>query len=164
MISAYRYYAEIVKPTVDEFFSNNKDLHLAMLASTVTLHMIDYVAQNRGSNPTDGDNQVRALKVKAKEKFDFQVVEGFALASKHCNLSSRPGFDSGKHMVAYPSFAGVMRAGQTFLGDTIGGITVEWDERGYVNLTNALKATLEYLESEFPELAGAIASEDNPSV
>jgi hypothetical protein len=82
-----------VKPTVDEFFSNNKDLHLAMLACTVTLHMIDYVAQNRGSNPTDGDNQVRALKVKAKEKFDFQVVEGFALASKHCNLSSRPGFD-----------------------------------------------------------------------
>jgi hypothetical protein len=59
---------------------------------------------------------------------------------------------------------GGSRAGQTFLGDTIGGITVEWDERGYVNLTNALKATLEYLESEFPELAGAIASEDNPSV
>jgi hypothetical protein len=164
LISAYRYYTEIVKPTVDEFFKSNKDLRLAMLACTVTLHVIDYVAQNKASDANVGDSEVRALKAKAKAHFAFEVVEGFALASKHCSLSRRPGFDSGKHMVAYPSFAGVAVLGATFLGDIIGGITVHWTERGYVNLTVALKATLEYLESEFPELTRVVASENHPSV
>jgi hypothetical protein len=152
VISAFRYYTEIVKPTVEEFFRNNKDLRLAMLACTVTLHVIDYVAQNKASNAREGQKEAEALKAKARTQFCFKVVEGFALASKHCSLSSQPGFDSGKHMVAYPSFAGVAVAGATFLGDEIGGITVHWTELGYVNLTAALKATLEYLDSEFPEL------------
>jgi len=169
LISAYRYYDEIVKPTVDEFFNNNKDLRLAMLACTVTLHVIDYIAQNKASNANVGDIEVIALKTKAKAHFAFEVVEGFALASKHCNLSKRTGFDSEKYIVAFPSFAGVARAGSTFCDDLIGGITVDWtkrgepEKRGYVNLTSALKETLEYLESEFPELTGAIACEDPPS-
>jgi hypothetical protein len=158
-----------VKPTVEEFFINNKDLRMAMLTYTVTHHVIDYVAQNKASNAKDGKKDADALQAKAVAQFHFEVIEGFALASKHCNLISRPGFDSGKHMVAFPSFAGVARAGSTFCGDLIGGITVDWtkrgepERRGYVNLTAALKATLEYLESEFPELTGAIASEDLPS-
>ena len=139
MISARQYYDQITKPTVDEFLRSNKDLRLAMLACAATLHVVDYVGQNRANNVKDGDKKVKALKKKAREQFAFEVVEGFALASKHCNLSSRPGFNSGEHMVAYPSFAGVMRAGESFLGDTIGGITVRWTKNRYVNLTWALK-------------------------
>ena len=152
MISARQYYVQIAKPTVDDFLRNNKDLRLAMLACAVTLHVVDYVGQNRANNVKDGDKTVKALKNKARQQFAFEVVEGFALASKHCNLSSRPGFDSGEHMVAYHSFAGVMRAGESYLGDTIGGITVRWTKIGYANLTWALKETSKYFESEYPEL------------
>ena len=55
-------------------------------------------------------------------------------------------------MIAYPSFAGIARAGATFIGDTVGGITVHWKAKQFVNLTNALKETLQFYEAEFPEL------------
>jgi hypothetical protein len=55
-------------------------------------------------------------------------------------------------MRAYPSFAGVMRTGQSFVGDAIGGVTVHWNEHEYVNLSQALTKTLELYEARFPEI------------
>jgi hypothetical protein len=124
-----------------------------MIASALVLHVIDYVMQNRAKEPKAGDGLVCDFtKQAAQDCFSFEVVRGFALASKHCNLSSRPGFNSGEHMIATPAFAGVMGAGDTFVDDTVGGITVQWTDRGYVNLTTALQKTLEFYETEFPEL------------
>jgi hypothetical protein len=56
-------------------------------------------------------------------------------------------------MTAAPCFAGVMVADATFIDDTTGGITVQWADRDYVNLTSALKETLVLYESHFPELS-----------
>ncbi len=152
MISAREYYNQIVRPTVDEFFGNNKDLRLAMLACTVTLHLLDYIGQNGAENAKQGDKKVNGLKKAAQDQFAFKVVEGFALASKHCNVASLPGFDSGQHMVAYPAVCGVARCGGSFLGDTVGGVTVRGGTDRHVNLMGALTETQRYFESEFPEL------------
>jgi len=155
MISARDYYDIVVTPTVGEFSSNNKDIRLALLACMATLHLVDYVMHNRDADTTTAEGAVFAFCKEASERnFPFCVVRGFALASKHCRLSqqSLEGFHSGDHMIAYPAFAGVMRAGASFAGDTVGGITIHWKAQQFVNLTNALKETLQFYEAEFPEL------------
>jgi hypothetical protein len=48
--------------------------------------------------------------------------------------------------------AGVMRAGESFIGDETGGVTIRWKERVYVNLSKALARTLAFYETEFTEL------------
>jgi hypothetical protein len=45
-----------------------------------------------------------------------------------------------------------MRSGQSFILDTVGGITIRWKAHQYVNLPKALTETLKFYESEFPEL------------
>ena len=157
MISARDYYDRVVIPTVGEFSSNNKDIRHALLACMATLHLVDYVMQNRELDPKKADGMVSefyAAAAAADGNFAFCVVRGFALASKHCRLArgSLEGFHSGDHMIAYPAFAGVMRAGASFAGDTVGGITIHWKAQQSVNLTNALKETLQFYEAKFPEL------------
>jgi hypothetical protein len=153
VITPSYYYQEITKPTVDEFLMKNGDIRLAMLACQATLHVLDYIFQSREPDPKKADKLLGKFKKDiARKVFAFEVVEGFALASKHCTLSSKPDFNSGRYMVAYPSFAGTMVAGQSFLGDTVGGITIRWTDHGHVNLTTALQATLAFYETEFPEL------------
>ena len=155
MISAHDYYNRVVIPTAREFSSNNKDIRLALLACMATLHVVDYVMHNRDTNARTADRKVSAFCEDASGRnFPFCVIRGFALASKHCRLSqqSLEGFHSGGHMVAYPSFAGVMRCGASFMGDTVGGITVHWKAKQFVNLANALKETLQFYEVEFSEL------------
>jgi hypothetical protein len=88
VISAYDYYTKVAKPTVDEFRKRNKDLRLALLACMATLHVIDYVMQNRKSDPLADDNLVRNFKQdKGRTHLSFRAVEAFALASKHCRLA-----------------------------------------------------------------------------
>lgn len=60
--------------------------------------------------------------------------------------------NSDLRLALYPSFTGVMRAGQSFLGDKIGGITIHWKEHEYVNLTIALQNVLKLFETDFHEL------------
>jgi hypothetical protein len=120
MISACDYYANVAKPTVDEFRKQNKDLRLALLACMASLHVIDYVMQNRTSDPLVGDDLVRDFKQnKARTNLSFRAVEAFALASKHRRLAKGPnkGFHSGKHKTTYRSIAGEAMSGRTFMGD-----------------------------------------------
>lgn len=159
MISAHDYYHQIARPTVDEFTGNRQsrgNLRLAMLACASTLHVIDYVMQNCASDAKEGDKLVKAYTREAEKRcFSFEVVRGFALASKHCTLSSKRGFHSGRYKIATPYFVRHGRVGAMstmFLSDKVGGITVRWTDRGHVNLTKALKKTLEFFEAEFPEL------------
>jgi hypothetical protein len=122
-----------------------------------TLHVIDYVAQNREPDDVDaGSKLVERPKEHSKKQLGlrFCVVEGFALASKHCRLSRGDlrGFHSGDYMVASPAFVGVMTVGGSFIGDETGGVTIHWRDVEYVNLAKALTKTLEFYESEFPEV------------
>lgn len=151
MITARNYYDNVVKPTVTEFCNNNKDLRLALLASMAVLHVVDYVMHNRESDPKKADREVKQYSASAGETFAFRVLRDFALASKHCRLHDNR-LHSGEHMVAYPSFTGVMRAGQSFFGDTTGGITIQWDKHQHVNLTHVLLQVLNLFERDFPEL------------
>jgi hypothetical protein len=153
MISPKEYYDVVVKPTVDEFQLKNDDIRLALLASMVTLHVVDYVMQHRASSPKEGDKWVHDFNADAATKpFAFQVVREFALASKHCQLSKAPHRSADDHIVATPAFVAVMQLGRTFLGDTVGGVTIHWKDNQYVNLSQALTATLKFYEAEFPEI------------
>jgi hypothetical protein len=158
MISARGYYEIVVLPTVSMFSSHNKDIGLALLSCMASLHVVDYVMQNREADIETANDMVSAYcRTAAERSFPFCVVRAFALASKHCRLSkeSLKGFHSGNYMIAYPSFAGVARCGATFMGDTVGGVTIHWKGTQFVNLSNALKLTLEFYEKEFPELMHA---------
>jgi hypothetical protein len=116
------------------------------------LHVVDYVMQNRESDPIKADEAVSQYNKTTSEKhFAFLVVKDFALASKHCRLRDNR-LHSGKHIRAYPSFTGVMRAGQSFLNDKIGGITIHWKDQQWINLTSALQNVLQLFETDFPEL------------
>ncbi len=152
MISARSYFERIVKPTIDQFRNDNGDLRLALLASMAVLHTVDYVMQNREPDPEKANEAVILYTRSSDREFAFEVVRDFALASKHCRLRDGS-LHSGRTMMAYPSFTGVMRAGQSFLGDKIGGLTIQWREREYVNLTTALERVLQILEADFPELS-----------
>lgn len=153
MISAFDYYQNIVRPTVEEFCQDNRNVRKGMLACMVTLHVVDYVMQNKANTPKEGNTQIAAFKSEAREKsFALKVVEGFALASKHCNLTSREGFDSGSYHVAVQAFWGKIRFGHSYWNGKVGGITIKWSEHGRVNLTKALKSALLFLEDSFPEL------------
>jgi hypothetical protein len=152
MITAHDYYENVAKATVTEFQKNNSDLRLALLASMAVLHVVDYVMQNREAEPKKAVRAMRQyIDTTSENNFSFLVVRDFALASKHCRLSDNR-LHSGKHITAYPSFTGVMRAGQSFLGDKIGGITIHWKEHEYVNLTIALQNVLKLFETDFHEL------------
>jgi hypothetical protein len=157
MISASDYYTKIAKPTVDDFLAHNDNVRLAFLACVATLHVIDYVAQNREPDDVLANQLVDRLKAHCREHLELRycVVEGFALASKHCRLSrdDLKGFHSGRYMLAYPAIVGVMRAGESFIGDETGGVTIHWKEREYVNLAKALTRTLAFYEAEFTEVA-----------
>src|SRR5437879_3280719 len=147
MISARDYFDWVVKPTVNQFRKDNADFRLALLAAMATLHTVDYVMQNRESDPEKANDAI-ARYIKGKGDFAFQSVRDFALASKHCRL--RDGrLHSGRVMTAYPSFVGVMRAGQSFLGDTVGGLTIQWRDHEFVNLTTALGRVLQIFEADF---------------
>jgi hypothetical protein len=88
VISAAAYYYNIAKPTAEQFFLRNNDLRLAMLSCMSTLHIVDYVYQNRVEDSKMAWDKVRQYTDNAIERcFAFKVVCGFALASKHCRLS-----------------------------------------------------------------------------
>ena len=162
MIPPNIYYQAIVKPTVDEFRSKNHDIRLALLASMVTLHIVDYVMQNRASSPKEGDEAVRDFNSRASEKpFAFQVVREFALASKHCQLLKPPHRNSGDYKVSTPAFYGTAVFGRTFLNDAVGGVAVRWKKTQYVNLSTVLDATLKFYETEFPEILDRADNENS---
>jgi hypothetical protein len=88
--------------------------------------------------------------IREKRHFSFCVVRAFALASKHCQLTrplARKGYHSGNYKVARPGFLGA-----SFMRDMVGGVTIRWKGRGHVNLSKALTKTLEFYETEFPEI------------
>jgi hypothetical protein len=153
MISAYDYYTKVARPTADRFLAQNNDIGLGLLASMATLHVIDYVGQNRKPNVRAANNLVNRLKARCRNRLGlrFQVLEGFALASKHCRLSNKnmKNFHSGNYTVAFPATAGVMRSGQSFILDTVGGITIRWKAHQYVNLPKALTETLSSTNPNF---------------
>ncbi|MEG6510197.1 hypothetical protein V6C03_14600 [Methyloligella sp. 2.7D] len=157
MIEANRYYEQIVKPTVEDFVKSNRDLRLGMLACMATFHVVDYVFQNRILDAKKADQEARRFcdKMQKQNNNAFEIVRGFALASKHCRLSrtdSLQGFDSGRTRPTYPSIAGVMRTGATYIGDTEGGLLVEWIDGRKYKLHRAIEKARQTLEHEFPEL------------
>ena len=129
MITADRYYMLVVKPTVEEFKKDHRNLRLALLAAMVTLHTVEYVMQNRAGDPCEGDDLVRKFSADNANHFHFSVVRGFALASKHCRLRSLTGFHSGEHRSVAAGRAGEMEAGVTPLNEP-GGIQVLWKGEG----------------------------------
>jgi hypothetical protein len=152
MITARSYYENVAKATVIEFQMNNSDLRLALLASIAVLHVVDYVMHNREPDPEKANKAVHQYNETTSEKnFAFCVVRGFALASKHCRRRGGD-FHSGKHMSAYPSFAGVMRAGQSFFGDKTGGITIQWKEHQWVNLRRPCRRSYRFWRLTLPNL------------
>ena len=95
MISAYDYYTNVVKPTVEEFLDKRADVRRAFLACMATLHTVDYVMQNREPDPKAADKLVDEFKRDSLQQSSaFEVVAAFALASKHCRLTrgERPTF------------------------------------------------------------------------
>lgn len=120
----------------------------------VVLHAVDYVKQNSASDAKTANRLISEyMKDAGGRSFEFRVIRDFALASKHCHLTSHhPGFESDRYMVATPSILGRMVLGRTFLGDSIGGVTIRIDDRENVNLTTALQGAISFLETEFPEL------------
>ena len=126
-----------------------------MHAATSLTHAIDYVFQNRGSDPRAAGDAAEAYRRDIVARcFSFRVVEAFAMASKHCTMNRKDlkGFSSSQQKRFYPSAVGVMRVGATFLGDTVGGICIRWTEHGWVNLTRALQAACAELEADLTEL------------
>ena len=159
MMTAAQYVSLIVEPTLEEFRQNVDDLRRGMLASMAVLHVVDFVMQNREATPKAGDDAVAAFKKRmAGVQWGFDTVNLFALASKHGALRNPQGFDIGKHMVAAPAFADVMVIDGSFLGDEIGGITVEVEPTVYVNLLEALDATMALYRAEFSEALEASQS------
>jgi hypothetical protein len=45
------------------------------------------------------------------------------------------GFHSGKYSIVLRAFVGVMQAEISFFGDKTGGVTIQWKEHEYVNLS-----------------------------
>lgn len=155
MIPAAEYHRIVVRPSLDEFYVRNGDLRLAMHAATSLTHTIDYVFQNRGPDPKAAGVAAETYRRGLLELcFPFRVVEGFAMASKHCtmNRADLRGFSSSQQDRFYPAFWGTARWGKTFWGDKIGGICIRWPNQNWVNLTEALRASCTILETELPEL------------
>lgn len=158
MITARDYYQKIAVPTVEDFLAKNDDLRLAMLACMASLHVIDYVFQNRCDEPKDADNLARdCCEEFAKRHYPFFVVRTAGLAAKHCKLK-KDGFVVNARYLPADTLA--WASSQSWLSsDTIGGVYVEWrdpQDTGsggrVINMTAALKATRAFLEKEFPEL------------
>jgi hypothetical protein len=61
------------------------------------------------------------------------------------------GFHSGQHGVAPPVFT----FGESYVGDQVFGVTIYWNENQHINLSSALRKTLEFLKGEFPEIVPA---------
>lgn len=154
MISPFDYWTKIAKPTADEFIANRDNVRLAMLACMAVLHAVDYALQNSASDAKTANRQIsQYMKDAADRSFSFRVIRDFALASKHCHLTSHhPGLQSDQLMVATPAIFGKMVLGRTFLGDTVGGVTVKVGAHQYANLTKSLKSAMSFLEGEFPAL------------
>lgn len=134
-----------------------------MLAAMTILHAVDYVLQNRGADAKGNDQEIRDfVKNAAAASFEFGVIRDFALAAKHCRLSSpgKKGFHSGQYMVATPAFYGRMAIGRSFFGDKVGGVTIQIADHRYVNLTKALQGAMKFLEQEFPDLRSPSANVD----
>jgi len=153
VIPAADYHLIIVRPSLDEFYASNGDLRLAMHAATSLTHAIDYVFQNRGPDPRTAGVAAEVYRRELVARcFSFQVVEAFAMASKHCtmNRADLRGFSSDRQARFVASFYGPR--GRRFLGDKVGGICIHWTEYGWVNLTNALRGACAELERELHEL------------
>ena len=166
MITPAAYYRLVAKPAAEEFFQDNGNVRRAMLACMAVLHIVDHFVQGR-SEVTDkasarqADEEVeRVTKELSERHMFFAVVRAYALASKHARIGLhrkfQAGFDSSRAIDRPPAFAGVMVAGISFAGDTVGGVTVQWAEQTHVNLTRALRALLPILEAEFPELVADV--------
>ncbi|WP_237479418.1 hypothetical protein [Lichenibacterium dinghuense] len=158
MISAADYHRVVVLPSLADFCARNGDLRLAMHAAISLTHAIDYVFQNRGPDPkTAGEAAEVYRRDLVGRCFSFRVVEGFAMASKHCTLNRRDlrGFSSSQQAEFYPAYWGTARWGRTFWGDKVGGICIRWLDHGWVNLTEALRGACAILETELPELTAS---------
>lgn len=50
-------------------------------------------------------------------------------------------------MITTPAIVGKMICGRTFLGDTVGGVAVRWQEREYVNVQKALTTVIKHINN-----------------
>lgn len=154
MIAPFEYWNNIARPTVQDFFNDRNNVRLAMLACMAVLHTVDYLIQNSEPDAKTANKQIKVFTDEAAQRSPaFRVVRDFALAAKHCRLTSHhPGYQSDQFMIAAPSFAGEFMAGLTFVGDITGGVTVQIGEHEYANLYETLHSVIAFLEAEFSEL------------
>ena len=80
---ALDFFTSTVKPTVDEFFGDIKDVRRARLAAIVLYHMADYWDQQ--DNPTEKSLTILYRSLIAKCP-DFVFIRDVADASKHAKL------------------------------------------------------------------------------
>lgn len=130
---------EIVEPTIIEFGDHPTSRRHAFLACLVTFHCIDYIAQPNSSRPLR--QRFR------KESPDFAIVDRVAHAFKHVksdgdskssHTQNRP-LHATSIFVRPPGRAGVMRAGLSRVGDSVGSVEI-WDEEGSDLLSVVTKA------------------------
>jgi hypothetical protein len=87
MISAYDYYTKVARPTADRFLAQNNDIGLGLLASMATLHVIDYVGQNRKPNVRAANNLVNRLKARCRNRLGSRFEALPAIEQKYEKLS-----------------------------------------------------------------------------
>ena len=140
------YINEIVKPTIDDLERSPTSRRLTFLACVAPFHTVDYLAARAGStNKENLRNQFR------QENQDFAIVDRVAHAFKHkeagheASRENKP-LHSQEVFSRPPAFAGVMQAGLSYCGDTVGGVEI-WNERGR-DLLGVVRRAFEFLHTK----------------
>ena len=131
MFLPHEYYEKMVLPSVEEFRNRPGDIKLAFQACIATVHIIDYIEQNKTVDPKKGECETKnTMKLHCEASADFKLIRDFGFAAKHCRLTKTK-----THSGMYVEMGGGIRVG----------------DQG-IDLLAALNATLAFLEGLYPQL------------
>jgi hypothetical protein len=137
------YVNEMVQPTVREFRDERRSRRRAYLACIVVFHIIDYL-KNAGEKDV-------WRKLKQANPDIFELVRSICDGSKHFETNAKHAvhFRAGSDWDRPPAFAGIMRAGVSFLGDTKGGRSAKVRD-GSMDLYGCVKTLALIFQQKFP--------------
>jgi hypothetical protein len=140
------YLDEIVEPTIKDFAEHPTSVRHAFLACVATFHSVDYLAYD-GLRRTPRKGRVGNLKKTfGKESPEFHRIDQIAHAFKHVVSDGTTRVSAAEVISRPPAMAGVMVAGLSMVGDTVGGVTLGSDHG--VDLLNILRRAVEFLRTQ----------------
>lgn len=156
--NAATFFEKIIVPTYQEYLDAHYDFRRVLLAAIVLVAAPEYIAHEAGSEPEEDAKTANNLKDEwANENKDFQRASLLANAAKHGRLR-RGGYAATPSSVTEPAMAGVMFCGDSFVGDEVGDMRIDFKNDENINVHTMMANAFQFVSDKIRAHGGDVKS------